>query len=112
MTFKYLLGNVRAPNGADLRRAGGEVFRFHISEPEDNEFVKDIEKLINQRIRVIRDNPFPQTEESMNAKGKDRNSKRKRKIERSRNSLGCLEIKKRSRQQGRDGRNDRKRVGN
>ena len=46
-------------------RAGDEGISISISEPEENTFVKDIEKLINQRIQVVKDNPFPQTDEPM-----------------------------------------------
>lgn len=46
-------------------RAGEDGIAISISEPEENAFVKDIEKLINQRIEVVRDHPFPQTEKPM-----------------------------------------------
>jgi ATP-dependent RNA helicase RhlE len=39
-------------------------------EPEENAFVRDIEKLINQKIEIIRDNPFPQTDKPMTTKEK------------------------------------------
>jgi ATP-dependent RNA helicase RhlE len=86
-------------------RAGGEGISISISEPEDNEFVKDIEKLINQRIEVIRDNPFPQTESPMNAKEKKEFEKEKMK---KKQEFFAARNKNRSGQQGRDGRNDRK----
>ena len=47
-------------------RAGEEGVSISICEPEENSFVKDIEKLINQRINVVKDNPFPQTDKPMN----------------------------------------------
>lgn len=47
-------------------RAGEEGVSISICEPEENVFVKDIEKLINQRINVVKDNPFPQTDKPMN----------------------------------------------
>jgi len=46
-------------------RAGDEGISISICEPEENTFIKDIEKLINQRIEIINDNPFPQTDKPM-----------------------------------------------
>lgn len=46
-------------------RAGEEGVSISICEPEENGFVKDIEKLINQKIELIEKNPFPQTEKPM-----------------------------------------------
>lgn len=51
-------------------RAGEEGVAISICEPEENAFVKDIEKLINKKIDAVKDNPFPQTEKPMNAKEK------------------------------------------
>ncbi len=51
-------------------RAGEEGIAISICEPEENAFVKDIEKLIDQEIRVIEENPFPQTEKPMTDKEK------------------------------------------
>lgn len=48
-------------------RAGDEGNAISICEPEENAFIKDIEKLINKRIEVIRNNPYPQTEDPMTA---------------------------------------------
>lgn len=48
-------------------RAGREGVAISISEPEENAFVKDIEKLIQQKIEIIQENPYPQTEKPMNA---------------------------------------------
>lgn len=48
-------------------RAGDEGNAISICEPEENAFIKDIERLINKRIEVIRNNPFPQTEGPMTA---------------------------------------------
>jgi ATP-dependent RNA helicase RhlE len=48
-------------------RAGDEGNAISICEPEENAFIKDIEKLINKRIEVIRNNPYPQTEGPMTA---------------------------------------------
>jgi len=46
-------------------RAGEEGTAISICEPEENAFIKDIEKLINQRINLVEENPFPQTEKPM-----------------------------------------------
>lgn len=51
-------------------RAGDEGISISICEPEENVFVKDIEKLIKQKIDVITDNPFPQTDRPMNKEEK------------------------------------------
>lgn len=51
-------------------RAGGEGTAISICEPEENAFIKDIEKLINMKIIQVSENPFPQTEKPMNAKEK------------------------------------------
>ena len=51
-------------------RAGEEGTAISICEPEENTFIKDIEKLINQKIQLVRENPFPQTEKSMTEKEK------------------------------------------
>lgn len=46
-------------------RAGEEGVAISISEPEENKYIKDIEKLMDQKIEIVRDNPFPQTEKPM-----------------------------------------------
>ncbi|MDF1867733.1 MAG: hypothetical protein P1U70_23145, partial [Saprospiraceae bacterium] len=46
-------------------------------EPEENAFIKDIEKLIKQKIKVIKNNPFPQTDKPMTAKEKKEWNKEK-----------------------------------
>ena len=46
-------------------RAGDEGIAISICEPEENIYIKDIEKLITQKIEVISDNPFPQTDTPM-----------------------------------------------
>ena len=46
-------------------RAGEEGVAISISEPEENSFVRDIEKLMDKKIEIIRDNPFPQTDKPM-----------------------------------------------
>ena len=51
-------------------RAGEDGNAISLCEPEENAYIKDIEKLINQKIEVVNDNPFPQTEKPMNAQEK------------------------------------------
>lgn len=46
-------------------RAGEEGVSISISEPEHNAFIEDIEKLIKQKIQLVSNNPFPQTEKPM-----------------------------------------------
>lgn len=58
-------------------RAGEEGTAISLCEPEENIFVRDIEKLIRKKIEVIRDNPFPQTEKPMNASEKKEAEKEK-----------------------------------
>jgi len=48
-------------------RAGEEGVALSICEPEENMFVRDIEKLLGQKISVSNDHPFPQTERPMTA---------------------------------------------
>lgn len=58
-------------------RAGEDGISISISEPEENAYVKDIEKLIGQKIPVIEDNPYPQTEKPMTEKEKKEFNKEK-----------------------------------
>ena len=58
-------------------RAGEEGISISICEPEENIFVKDIEKLIKKNIQEIKNHPFPQTEKPMNAKQKKEFEKEK-----------------------------------
>ncbi len=51
-------------------RAGEAGIAISICEPEENTFVKDIEKLINRRIKLVNNNPYPQTEKPMTDKEK------------------------------------------
>jgi len=75
--LKYVL-NYDIPNIAETYvhrigrsgRAGEEGIAFSICEPEENVYVRDIEKLINKKIVVVKDNPFPQTEKPMNKQEK------------------------------------------
>ncbi|MDZ7775585.1 MAG: hypothetical protein U5L09_08310 [Bacteroidales bacterium] len=45
-----------------LGRAGDEGTAISICEPEENGYVKDIEKLIKQKIEPVAGHPYPQTE--------------------------------------------------
>lgn len=48
-------------------RAGEQGISISICEPEEIAYVKSIEKLTNQKLQVITDNPFPQTDKPMTA---------------------------------------------
>lgn len=75
--LKYVI-NYDIPNIAETYvhrigrsgRAGEEGTAISMCEPEENDFIKDIEKLINQRLNVYQENPYPQTEKPMNDKEK------------------------------------------
>lgn len=75
--LKYVI-NYDIPNIAETYvhrigrggRAGDEGVAISMCEPEENAFVRDIEKLINQKIEIIRDNPFPQTDKPMTTQEK------------------------------------------
>ncbi len=60
-------------------RAGEEGVSISICEPEENAYIRGIEKLIRQKIEVIRDNPFPQTDKPMtDAEKKEWNKEKQR----------------------------------
>ena len=53
-------------------RAGEDGVSISICEPEEITYIKDIEKLIKQKIQIVDDNPFPQTDKPMtNAEKKE-----------------------------------------
>ncbi len=58
-------------------RAGEEGISISICEPEENAFITDIEKLTRQKIEIISDHPFPQTDRPMNAAEKKAAEKEK-----------------------------------
>ncbi len=58
-------------------RAGEEGVAISLCEPEENAYVRDIEKLIKQKIELVSDNPFPQTDKPMNAEEKKEFEKEK-----------------------------------
>jgi len=60
-------------------RAGGEGISISICEPEENIYIRDIEKLIRQKIQIVNDNPFPQTDKPMNNLEKKEFEKEKQK---------------------------------
>lgn len=84
--LKYVI-NYEIPNIAETYvhrigrggRAGEEGISISICEPEENAYIKEIEKLINKKIEVIEDNPFPQTENPMNKQEKQEFEKEKNK---------------------------------
>jgi ATP-dependent RNA helicase RhlE len=60
-------------------RAGENGIAISICEPEENIFVRDIEKLTKKTIPVVENNPFPQTEKPMTASEKKEFEKEKQK---------------------------------
>ena len=64
-------------------RAVEDGISISICEPEENAYIRDIEKLIKKKIEVVQDNPFPQTDKPMtNAEKKElEKEKQKRKQE-------------------------------
>jgi len=58
-------------------RAGEEGTAISLCEPEENVFIRDIEKLIRKQIEVVLDNPYPQTDRPMNAAEKKEAEKEK-----------------------------------
>lgn len=60
-------------------RAGEEGVAISLCEPEENAYVRDIEKLINQKVTIVKNNPFPQTEKPMTeAEKKEWNKEKQR----------------------------------
>jgi len=60
-------------------RAGEEGSAISICEPEENGYIRDIEKLIKRKITVVENNPFPQTDKPMTASEKKEWEKEKQK---------------------------------
>ncbi len=73
--LKYVI-NYDIPNVAETYvhrigrsgRAGEEGVAISMCEPEENAYVRDIERLIKQKINPVKENPFPQTEKPMTEK--------------------------------------------
>jgi ATP-dependent RNA helicase RhlE len=61
-------------------RAGEDGIAISICEPEEIEYIRDIEKLIKQKIEIVNNNPFPQTDKPMNNAEKKKMEKKKQKI--------------------------------
>lgn len=82
--LKYVI-NYDIPNIAETYvhrigrsgRAGEEGNAISLCEPEENAYIKDIEKLIKQRIERVEENPFPQTDKPMTAMEKKASEKEK-----------------------------------
>jgi len=70
--LKYVI-NFDIPNIAETYvhrigrsgRAGEEGNAISLCEPEENAYVKDIEKLIKLKLKIVKQNPFPQTDKAM-----------------------------------------------
>ena len=60
-------------------RLGKKGISISICEPEENTYIKNIEKLIKQKIEVAQDNPFEQTDKPMNKQQKKEFEKEKQK---------------------------------
>ena len=58
-------------------RAGEEGYSISICEPEENDYIRSIEKLIGLKINIVGDHPFPQTEKPMTEKEKKEWNKEK-----------------------------------
>lgn len=58
-------------------RAGEDGIAISICEPEENAYIRDVERLIKKKIKVIKDSPFPQTEKPMTAAEKKEWNKEK-----------------------------------
>lgn len=75
--LKYVI-NYDIPNIAETYvhrigrsgRAGEEGVAISLCEPEENSFIRGIEKLIKLKIEVLQDNPYPQTGKPMNEEEK------------------------------------------
>ncbi len=84
--LKYVI-NYDIPNVAETYvhrigrggRAGDEGVSISICEPEENVYIKEIEKLIGQKIEVVKDNPFQQTDKPMNKEERKEFEKEKNK---------------------------------
>lgn len=82
-------------------RAGEEGIAIGICEAEENAYVKSIEKLIQQKLRVIKDNPYPQTDKPMTEAEKKEWNKEK---QRRKQEFFANRRKNRSQGQNRQGR--------
>ena len=60
-------------------RLGKKGVSISLCDPEENIYIKDIEKLIKQKIEIIQNNPFKQTDKPMNTQQKKEFEKEKQK---------------------------------
>lgn len=60
-------------------RAGEDGIAISICEPEENEYMKDVQKLIGGLVEKVSDHPYPQTEKPMTAAEKKEWEKEKQK---------------------------------
>lgn len=58
-------------------RAGEEGVSISMCEPEENSYIRTIEKLIKKRIDIVEENPYPQTDKPMTASEKKEFEKEK-----------------------------------
>lgn len=86
-------------------RAGEEGVAISITEPEENSFVKDVEKLIKQKLELIKDNPYPQTDKPMTPMEKKRFDKEKN---RRKQEHAANRRKNKEKRQGGNSRNGRR----
>ena len=86
-------------------RAGEDGVSISISEPEENVFARDIEKLIKQKITEVKGHPFPQTDKPMNPKEKKEAEKEKN---RKKQEFFANRKKKRNAAGGNNNRNNRR----
>jgi len=87
-------------------RAGELGTSISISEPEENAYVKSIEKLINKRIDVIDEHPFPQTDKPMTVAEKKEAEKEKN---RRKQEFFANRKKKKEKQSNKNGSTNNKR---
>ncbi len=80
-------------------RAGLKGIAFSISEPEENVFIRGIEKLIQDKLSVISDHPFPQLVAPMTAAEKKAWNKEKQL--RKAKFIQAKKLKRQSKQRGR-----------
>src|SRR5699024_2324233 len=59
-------------------RAGEEGIAISLCEPEENTYIRDIEKLTKQKLERVADNPFPQTDRHMTDAEKREEEKEKK----------------------------------
>lgn len=60
-------------------RAGEDGIAISICEPEENAYIRDIERLIKKKVSIVLDNPFPQTDKPMTeAERKEWNKEKQR----------------------------------